>query len=69
MRGEDAGLDEILADGWSRKMVCVACGEGGRLNGIECCWRGDSCEDSGRTDLLECGLSMLLFHCTSFVTS
>jgi hypothetical protein len=66
MRGEDAGLDEILADGWSRKMVCDACGEGGRLNGIGCCLRGDSCDDSGRIDPLDCWLSIFFLPLHEF---
>jgi hypothetical protein len=65
IRGEEAGLDEILADGWSRKIVCVALGEAGRLNGIGCCLRGDSCDDRGRAGRMLCEPSIFVSGCTS----
>jgi hypothetical protein len=43
MRGEEAGLDDILADGWLRKIVWVTSGVLGANNGeTGCCRNGDA---------------------------
>jgi hypothetical protein len=42
--------------------VCIACGEGGRLNGTGFCLRGDRAVDRGRVVVVEVRvLSMIVF--------
>ena len=52
IRGEDAGLDDSLADGWSRKIVRVASdglgGLGGSAGTIGCCFNGETFDEAGR---------------------
>jgi len=51
IRGEAAGLEEILRAGWLRKMVCVASGVvGGKSGERGCCSKGDVPE-TGRVEL------------------
>jgi hypothetical protein len=51
IRGDDAGLEESLADGWFRNIVWVASGIEGSTVGTGCCSRGDICDD-GRSDVV-----------------
>jgi len=52
IRGELAGLDDHLADGWSRKMVRVASGDGSGSDEMGCCLRGDKFVYEVRGDVL-----------------
>lgn len=42
MRGEEAGLEFSLAEGWLRNIVCVASGVDGSAGSTGCCLRGDA---------------------------
>lgn len=69
IRGDDAGLEDSLAVGRSRNTVCMAYGEGGRLNGTGCCLRGDRAIDRGRVFVEVRVLSMIVSRCTGRLKS
>lgn len=62
MRGEDAGLDDSLAEGWLRKMVCVTIGGlEGTAGTTGCCLSGEAFQMAILCDSWGCVLFMFIF--------